>query len=108
MSDKRPSLTVIEGGSETCVPAKPVLEDPTHFEVIQNGRVIGTVSARFDFSRLPDEHHQIVYSLVSKNRMRLRLPSDEPSEPAPVAKIPYIRQRGGVLLWIRRLMRMSS
>jgi hypothetical protein len=60
--------------SNICFQTSPTVTHPSFIQVIKDGKVIGEVNAKFDFSELPPEHHILALQLLGGHR--ISLPSD--------------------------------
>jgi hypothetical protein len=84
---------------ELTIETAPLVEDFTFFEIVEGGRTVGTVSARFDFSNLPDRHHALAYNWISQKRCRAHVPV-EGLPVVPAQYTPSLLQRVWVALGI--------
>jgi hypothetical protein len=109
MAHKGPNLRLLEGGSEgetehvrkqgRLAFGDGLIEIPEFFTVVQNGEVVGQVSAQFDFSDLPAEWHWSALDCLLQNRVRLEATSGDIVSESP--------REGGVFRRIRDFLRLS-
>ncbi len=77
--------------SNICFQTSPIVSHPSFIQVVKDGKVLGEVDAKFDFSALPPEHHILALRLLGGHRISLppsvRYVDIEPSQSKPWWKI---------------------
>lgn len=92
--ENKPPLRLLDGGEKAAadyvrdeghlVFYDGLVEVPDYFVVVQDGVVIGSVVAQFDFENLHPEYHQTALNWLLQNRVRLgALSRNEPEKPPP-------------------------
>lgn len=67
MTDDECSFT---GDTSGCViDMEPKVTYLGYVELVQDGAIVGTVDAVFDFSRVPPEHHGLAFGVLHRTRV---------------------------------------
>lgn len=75
--------------SNICFQTSPIVSHPSFIQVVKDGKVLGEVDAKFDFSALPPEHHILALRLLGGHRISLPPAQSESESPAEGDKRPW-------------------
>ena len=60
--------------NENCVMTKPIVKCEEYITFTRGGKEVGRVSATFDMTKLPPEHHEMALQMVGVGSTNLLLP----------------------------------
>lgn len=67
---------LFDGDGNLVHTGEPRVMYPNYVEFIRDGKVVGTISATFDFSDMPDDLHEIGINVISRYRTSVGLPGE--------------------------------